>query len=100
MYRFFSFIALSAIVSGTVAGATTAAELPGECFMIKVVDDQTGRGVPLVELRTTSNVRYYTDSQGIIAFCEPGLMNQQVYFEVFSHGYECPIIEGLEVLIR
>jgi len=59
-------------------------------FKISVIDDATGRGVPLVELKTTSDVRYYTDSNGIIAFYEPGLMNKEVYFHVRSHGYEFP----------
>jgi hypothetical protein len=59
-------------------------------FAIHVVDDQTGRGVPMVELRTTSAVSYYTDSAGYVAFSEPGLMNQHVYFGVSSHGYDYP----------
>ena len=59
-------------------------------FIIQVVDDQTGRGVPLVELRTTGEVSYYTDSNGIVAFYEPGLMGQTVYFKVASDGYEFP----------
>jgi hypothetical protein len=62
----------------------------GRYFAIHVVDDQTGRGVPLVELKTTHNVRYYTDSAGWIAFYEPGLMDQEVFFHVRSHGYEYP----------
>src|SRR5262245_7362546 len=57
-------------------------------FAIEVVDEQTGRGVPLVELTTTSGVAYVTDSAGLIAFHEPGLMNQRVFFHVKSHGYE------------
>ena len=61
-----------------------------EYFCIKVVDDETGRGVPLVELKTVNNIRYYTDSAGIVAFNEPGLMNQTVFFHVKSHGYEFP----------
>jgi hypothetical protein len=60
------------------------------CFTIKVVDSQTGRGVPLVELRTTNNIRYFTDSQGIVAFYEPGLMDQDVFFLIDSPGYEYP----------
>ena len=44
-------------------------------FDIQVVDDATGRGVPLVELRTVNDISYYTDSAGHIAFHEPGLMN-------------------------
>jgi len=61
-----------------------------EYFKIQVVDSATGRGVPLVELRTVNNIRCYTDSNGIVAFYEPGLMNQEVFFFVESHGYEFP----------
>lgn len=57
-------------------------------FKIQVVDRETGRGVPLVQLRTTSQIRYYTDSNGIVAFHEPGLMDREVFFFVESHGYE------------
>ena len=59
-------------------------------FKIKVVDDQTGRGVPLVELTTVHHVSHITDSNGLIAFYEPGLMNQRVFFYVRSDGYEYP----------
>ncbi len=59
-------------------------------FTIRVIDSQTGRGVPLVEFQTSNHLRYYTDSKGIIAFHEPALMNQMVSFKVFSHGYDCP----------
>ena len=62
----------------------------GEYFTIQVVDSRTGRGVPLVELRTTNLIRCFTDSNGIIAFLEPGLMNAEVFFFVESHGYEYP----------
>ena len=57
-------------------------------FAIEVVDDQTGRGVPLVELTTTSGIVYVTDSAGFVAFVEPGLMDRRVFFSVKSHGYE------------
>jgi hypothetical protein len=63
---------------------------PGDYFKIRVVDDLTGRGVPLVELKTTNHMSYYTDNNGIIAFFEPGLMNQEIYFHIKSHGYEYP----------
>lgn len=59
-------------------------------FCIEVVDDQTGRGVPLVELTTTAGVTYVTDSAGLVAFDEPGLMDQRVFFSVKCHGYEPP----------
>ncbi len=62
----------------------------GEPHIIQIVDEATGRGVPLVELHTTSNVRAITDSAGIVAWDEPGLMDRKVYFKIFSSGYEYP----------
>ncbi len=65
-----------------------AAPTQSRYFTITVVDEQTGRGVPLVELRTVNGIRCITDSNGVIAFSEPGLMGQTVFFSVQSHGYE------------
>jgi len=45
-------------------------------FRIEMVDDETGRGVPLVELRTVNQIRYVTDSDGIATFDEPCLLLQ------------------------
>jgi len=64
------------------------AENAGKYFTITIVDDQTGRGVPLVEMTTVNHIRHITDSNGVIAFHEPGLMNRSVFFYVKSHGYE------------
>ena len=64
--------------------------LAGQPFAIEVVDSRTGRGVPLVELRTVNEIRYVTDSRGIVAFDEPGLMGRKVFFSVSGHGYEFP----------
>jgi hypothetical protein len=44
--------------------------------------------VPLVELRTVSQIRYFSDSNGVVAFDEPGALGQKVFFHVKSHGYE------------
>ena len=57
-------------------------------FRIHVVEEGTGRGVPLVELRTVNQIRYVTDSNGIVAFDEPGLFDRKVFFTITSHGYE------------
>ena len=46
-------------------------------FRIQVVDKATGRGVPLVELKTVNQIRYVTDSNGVVAFDEPGLVQPQ-----------------------
>jgi hypothetical protein len=62
----------------------------GQPFVIKVVDESTNRGVPLVELTTVHGVANVTDNAGLVAFHEPGLMNAPVFFKVTSHGYEYP----------
>lgn len=69
-------------------GCTLARAADIKPFVIKVVDEQTHRGVPLIELKTTNDVCWYTDSNGIVAFVEPGVMNQRVFFLVKGHGYE------------
>ncbi len=55
---------------------------------ITVVDDATGRGVPLMFLETVDHTVFVTDNAGKVAFGEPGLMHQSVFFEVSGHGYE------------
>jgi len=73
------------------SGSCPANEVePKGYFAIRVVDRATGRGVPLVELRTVHAVRYVTDSAGWVAFYEPGLMDKEVFFFVTSHGYQFP----------
>jgi hypothetical protein len=84
-----SLLAIAAAASGA-AGVETSAPQATDYFAVEVVDDQTGRGVPLVELRTVDSTRYYTDSAGIVAFHEPELMDQKVFFYVSSHGYDFP----------
>ena len=55
---------------------------------IHVVDDQNGRGISLVELRTVNEIRLETDNAGWVAFAEPGLMDHEVWFSLSSPGYE------------
>ena len=57
-------------------------------FIVVVTDDATGRGVPLVELRLVNGARFWTDSAGVAAIQEPGLLGLTVFFHVRSHGYE------------
>lgn len=66
----------------------TAALSTNDFFGIRVVDSETGRGVPLVELSTVNQMRFYTDSGGWVALHEPGLFGQRVFFSIQSHGYE------------
>src|SRR5688500_6534343 len=95
---------LAALFAAMLLTLSAPAQDAGRYFTIQVVDEQTGRGVPLVELTTVSNVRYVTDSNGIAAFLEPGLMDQTVFFHVRSHGYEFPAdgfgIRGARLEVR
>ena len=59
-----------------------------ELFQIRVIDDVSGRGVPLVELTVSPRVRYVTDSAGLCAFYEPQLMGRTVRLTIRSHGYQ------------
>ena len=82
---------LSALLLGLQLCALGQAEPPPSAlFAIRVVDAETGRGVPMVELETVNHLRFYTDSSGTVAFREPGLMDRQIFFHVRSHGYEYP----------
>jgi hypothetical protein len=52
------------------------------------VEAGTGWPVPLVELRTTHQVRFVTDNAGVIAFDLPEMMGRPTWFDVLSPGYE------------
>jgi hypothetical protein len=83
-------VRLPLFMAGLWLGLAATALAEQKPFRIRVVDDVTSRGVPLVELQTVNDIRFVTDSNGIVAFDEPGLMNQSVFFLVQSHGYEFP----------
>jgi hypothetical protein len=80
------------MLAGIVLSVALAAagEDGAKPFAIQVVDRETGRGVPLIELKTVNEIRHVTDSNGLVAFDEPGLMGQTVFFHVSGHGYEFP----------
>lgn len=75
----------------TLAAARFASAAPQDYYAIHVVDDATGRGIPLVYLRSVYKQTYVTDSAGYVAFNEPGLMNgRDVWVSIKSFGYEEP----------
>ena len=59
-------------------------------FSIRFVDEETGRGVPLVEIKLPHSVRYYSDSNGWVALDEPTLRGESVTLYIRSPGYEYP----------
>lgn len=75
-------------VLAACSGSEIAAAEPP--FTIEVVDAETGRGVPLVELETVEAVKFVTDSAGLAAIPDLDLQEETVHFRVFSHGYEYP----------
>lgn len=60
----------------------------GEVVKITVRDSENGWPVPLVELRTTHNVSFFTDNAGVVAIDLPELMGVETWFTVESDGYE------------
>jgi hypothetical protein len=71
------------LLTSSLAGAI-------EPCRIEVVDKENGWPVPLVELRTTHNVRFVSDNAGMVAFDLPELMGREVWFDVIGNGYEVP----------
>ena len=69
-----------------LAGCSAALAL--EPCRIEVVEKGSGWPVPLVELRTTHDVRLVTDNAGVIACDLPEVMGRETWFGVFGHGYE------------
>jgi hypothetical protein len=59
----------------------------GQAFRIKVVDSQTGRGVPLVELTPLGGQKQVTDSNGILTLSDASLLNSNKFWGVQSYGY-------------
>ncbi len=77
---------LLTFLSSTVCASVYAAE---PCCL-KIVDESNGWPVPLVELRTTHQMRFVSDNAGIIAFDLPELMNTETWFHLIGHGYSVP----------
>lgn len=71
---------------GLVASSFVLAAAPA-AFGIHVIDEATGRGVPMVTLETSNRITLLTDSAGWVAFDEPGMMGRRVFFSVRSPGY-------------
>ena len=64
--------------------------LAADPFVVRIVDSQTKRGVPLVELKTTDHRAFYTDNSGLVAIDNAPLLGEEVFFFGSSHGYELP----------
>jgi hypothetical protein len=63
--------------------------VPGaaNCLALRAVDRVTKRGVPLVKFVTKAGDAYWSDSQGMVAFCDPDFIGKSVAFDVSCDGY-------------
>lgn len=77
------------VVTSDLQTRLAAGPVPGpdECFAIEVVDDATGRGVPLVRVAIDGGDAYWTDSNGLVAFCDPDRVDAVLDLQLNSHGY-------------
>ena len=76
---------------GILAALSCISDLhSAEPCSIKIIDASNGWPVPLVELRTTHQVRFVSDNTGVIAFDLPELMDVETWFDVIGHGYRVP----------
>lgn len=77
-------------ISAADEAATSRAPQAAKPFGIRVIDQATNRGVPLIALKMVDETIYYTDSAGWVAFDEPDLWDQEVFFQISGPGYEYP----------
>lgn len=54
---------------------------------IEITDRDSGWPVPLIELRTVSDLRFVSDNAGVIVVDAPELMNRETWFHVHGQGY-------------
>jgi K319L-like, PKD domain len=79
----------AAPAQGDLASRLVAGNVPGpsECMAIRLVDPSNGRGVPLCDLSAFGE-HYWSDSQGLIAYCNPDHVGESISFAFASYGYE------------
>ena len=71
-------------------GILKASEKSSLPFTIQFTEKDTGWPVPLVEIRTTHQVRFFSDNAGIIAFDLVELMGKDTWIDVVGNGYDVP----------
>ncbi len=59
-----------------------------QLFTLQVVDSETGRGVPLVEMTPSGGATVVADSNGIFAIDDPAHLNRLLSMSLRSYGYQ------------
>jgi hypothetical protein len=81
---------LCCLLGSLVFGILPEIAKASEPFEIRLVDRENQWPVPLVELKTTHQVRFVSDNLGRVAFDLPELMNVETWVFVEGHGYSVP----------
>ena len=80
-------------IIGAMAASQPSANSDTIPFYIQVVDEDTGRGVPLVQISTQDWCVWWTDSNGIAAITDPDLQSDpatQIWVYTGTWGYTDP----------
>jgi hypothetical protein len=73
----------------SLAPSDVAADEPDRRpFRIEVREKGSSWPIPLVEFRTTDQIRFVTDNAGVVAFDLPDRMGRETWLSVSSPGYE------------
>jgi hypothetical protein len=99
---FISFVVIVFLGMAVRSVATT-----WEPFVMRIVDAETDRGIPLVNLELENGLKLVSDNEGYIAIIAPDLEGNDARFKLTGHGYTtgqkdfwgaesviCPIIHG------
>ncbi|MFM7205570.1 MAG: hypothetical protein ACKO4T_02715 [Planctomycetaceae bacterium] len=78
---------IGAVVAAAACGQAATGGPPGSCA-VRVLDEDSGWPVPLVELRTTHRLRFVSDNAGVAAIDAPEVLGRETWFDVIGHGYE------------
>jgi hypothetical protein len=63
---------------------------PADCFALRFIDGANMRGVPLVKVVPGAGDAQWSDSQGMVAICDPDIVGRSIVFAVTSDGYALP----------
>ena len=80
---------------GCVVLTSPLSAVADDYHLIHVVDADSLTGVSNVKLTTKNKVEYTSDANGFVAFLEPGLMDETVWFGIEAQGYEAPSAFGI-----
>ncbi len=83
-------IPVAAFVTAALLMRQVPAEDTGAFCEIRIVDDETGRGVPLAALTTVNDVTFVTDNAGRIALPLADYDGRRVFFQIQAQGYDVP----------